>query len=86
MYIDGMEPLKRFLSSLTVAQREEFAERCRTSWPFLRNISYGYRVAGEKLCVRIERESFGAVTRRDLRPDDWHEIWPELAEQEAPHA
>lgn len=24
-------------------------------------------------------------TRRDLRPDDWHEIWPELAEQEVEH-
>lgn len=23
--------------------------------------------------------SKGAVTRRDLRPDDWHLIWPELA-------
>ncbi len=27
----------------------------------------------------IERATNGAVTRRDLRPDDWHEIWPELA-------
>lgn len=31
-------------------------------------------------CVAIERATFGAVTRRDLRPDDWHLIWPELAE------
>jgi len=28
----------------------------------------------------IERATNGAVTRRDLRPDDWHLIWPELAE------
>lgn len=39
---------------------------------------YGHRIAGEKLSVRIERESEGEVTRRDLRPDDWMEIWPEL--------
>lgn len=32
-------------------------------------------------CVAIERATSGAVTRRDLRPDDWHLIWPELAEQ-----
>lgn len=31
-------------------------------------------------CVSIERATEGAVTRRDLRPDDWHLIWPELAE------
>lgn len=30
-------------------------------------------------CVPIERLAAGAVTRRDLRPDDWHLIWPELA-------
>lgn len=29
-------------------------------------------------CVAIERETKGAVTRRDLRPDDWQSIWPEL--------
>ncbi|MDR9108984.1 transcriptional regulator [Burkholderia multivorans] len=31
-------------------------------------------------CVSIERVTGGAVGRRDLRPDDWHLIWPELAE------
>lgn len=30
-------------------------------------------------CAAIERATKGAVTRRDLRPDDWHLIWPELA-------
>ena len=32
-------------------------------------------------CVAIERATDGAVTRRDLRPDDWQQIWPELAMQ-----
>lgn len=31
-------------------------------------------------CVGIERATQGAVTRRDLRPDDWQDIWPELAQ------
>lgn len=29
-------------------------------------------------CVPIERAVGGAVTRRDLRPADFHLIWPEL--------
>ena len=29
-------------------------------------------------CVAIEVTTCGAVTRRELRPDDWHRIWPEL--------
>ena len=31
-----------------------------------------------ELCSVIERATEGAVTRRDLRPNDWHLIWPEL--------
>lgn len=29
-------------------------------------------------CVRIERESKRELRRWDLRPNDWHLIWPEL--------
>lgn len=31
-------------------------------------------------CVAIERATNGAVTRQDLRPDDWQDIWPELGQ------
>lgn len=30
-------------------------------------------------CVPIEAATAGAVTRKDLRPSDWAEIWPEAA-------
>lgn len=29
-------------------------------------------------CAAIEKATSGAVRRWDLRPDDWHRIWPEL--------
>lgn len=32
-------------------------------------------------CVQVEQITSGAVTRMDLRPDDWWQIWPELAER-----
>ena len=34
-------------------------------------------------CVAIERATSGAVTRQDLRPHDWADIWPELAASRA---
>jgi len=37
----------------------------------------------------IERATNGQVTRRDLRPHDWRNIWPELAaleDEETNHA
>ena len=29
-------------------------------------------------CAAIEAATGGDVTRRELRPTDWHRIWPEL--------
>ncbi|EKD96592.1 MAG: hypothetical protein ACD_23C01388G0002 [uncultured bacterium] len=41
----------------------------------------GSRPVPVQHCNAIERATSGAVTRRDLRPDDWHLIWPELASE-----
>ena len=49
-------------------------------------VRYGFHIPSSILripivrCVQIEKLTNGAVTRKDLRPDDWHEIWPELKE------
>lgn len=63
-----------------MAERKAFAARCGTTYAHLRNVMYGQRVPSEKLCVAIERESKRMITRQILRPDDWHDIWPELAD------
>lgn len=47
---------------------------------FVNQMAHGSRGVGYINAVSIERATDGAVTRRDLRPDDWHLIWPELAE------
>ena len=39
----------------------------------------GQKQPGIKTALAIERFTNGEVTRKELRPDDWHEIWPELA-------
>ena len=36
-------------------------------------------------CIAIEHATNGVVTRRDLRPDDWQNIWPELANRAQPN-
>jgi DNA-binding transcriptional regulator YdaS (Cro superfamily) len=45
--------------------------------------STGVRPVPIERCVPIERATNGAVTRIDLRPDDWRDIWPELDEGQA---
>jgi DNA-binding transcriptional regulator YdaS (Cro superfamily) len=74
-----MDKLITYLNSLDKAERAAFAKRCSTSEGYLRKArSSGQKLRWE-LCLRIEQESNGAVTRKDLR-DDWAEVWPELAE------
>ena len=38
----------------------------------------GDRPVPARFCPQIEMAPNGAVTRKDLRPADWHLIWPEL--------
>lgn len=43
-----------------------------------------WRVRGVPIqwCAAVEQATKGAVRRWDLRPDDWHRIWPELVGSE----
>lgn len=42
---------------------------------------HGGKPVPVKRCVLIEQVTNGAVTRKDLRPTDWQDNWPELATQ-----
>ena len=39
---------------------------------------YAGRMPSPENCVAVERATKGMVRRWDLRPADWHLIWPEL--------
>lgn len=41
---------------------------------------YAGRIPSPENCAGLELVSAGLLSRRDLRPDDWQRIWPELAE------
>ena len=42
----------------------------------LRGLPHGQLIF---LAARLEQESHGLVTRKDLFPKNWHFVWPELA-------
>lgn len=72
--------LRSFLDSLPRGGVGEFASKVRKSTVYLSQLAarQGGREASPELCVVIERESNYQVRRWDLRPHDWHLIWPEL--------
>ena len=78
-----MDALKTYLKSLSEEDRTKFAADCGTTPGHLRNVMYGQRPCSPELAALIEKHSAKAVTRQHLRPQDWPDIWPELAEAKA---
>ena len=62
--------------ALPVHERKKFARRCGASPNYLNLYAFGQKArVGEALAIAIERETAGAVTVEELRPDvDWSVI------------
>lgn len=73
-----MEKLLAYLNSLKKSEQEAFAAKAGTTAGYLRKACHAKQEIGPAYCTGIEIASCGKVTRQDLRPDDWHLIWPEL--------
>ncbi len=58
--------------------QQKLASVLNVSVGFVSHMVKGRRAVPPRHCPKIEQATGGQVTRRDLRPDDWHEIWPEL--------
>lgn len=74
----AMEILREYLKTLKPAEKIDFAVRCGTSLNYLRKAISKGQIIGPELCVQIEKESSGVVSRKKLNPERWAQIWPEL--------
>ena len=79
-----MDKLLIYLNGLSKEARAAFCAACGTTENYLRKAISTRQTLRVPLCVAIERESHGMVTRKDLHPDDWELNWPELAFVQAP--
>lgn len=61
-----------------VGTQAQMAEILGIKQPTVSEWAKGVRPVPAYRCVQIEQATKGAVTRKDLRPDDWQRIWPEL--------
>lgn len=66
-------------------KKAEFARAINVSAALLHQWIEGIRPVAIQHCPTIEKQTCGKVTRKELRPDDWHKIWPELAAAPALH-
>ena len=72
--------LKHYLKSVAGATRLLAGGLC-VSDAYLRQMASGIRPISPERCVVIERLTGGQVSRVDLKPGSWQQIWPELAHQ-----
>lgn len=70
--------LKEYFSAHYGSQ-QKFADALGVSVGFVSHMATGRRPVPIAYCAQIEKITGGQVTRRDLRPNDFAEIWPELA-------
>jgi hypothetical protein len=79
-YVELKYPkLKEFLETMpSEEEKHVFAALCGTTLGYLRNVQYTSKKLGAEISVAIEKQSGKRVTRQDLHPADYDEIWPEL--------
>lgn len=63
--------------------RPDFARAVGVSQDMVYQWLKGIRPVPIGRCAAIEQATKGQVTRKDLRPDDWASIWPELIDKAA---
>lgn len=51
---------------------------------YISQLASGYRTISPVRAVQIEKITNGLVSRQELRPDDWHLLWPELIKSTQP--
>ena len=76
--------LKDHLSALGRGASSLLGRKIGVSPVLISQWANGDRPVPIERCVAIERATEGVVARCDLRPDDWKDIWPELATQPTP--
>ena len=64
--------------SQTSEKKAVFARSIGVAPALLHQWLRGSRPVAIPHCAPIERATAGLVSRKDLRPDDWAKIWPEL--------
>jgi DNA-binding transcriptional regulator YdaS (Cro superfamily) len=72
--------LKTYIANSPRGSAARLAQAVGVSPSYLSQMSTGRTNISAVRARAIEQATGGAVTRREMRPADWHLIWPELVE------
>ena len=74
----GVMDLQAYLNQQERGTATQLASELGVSISYLSQMASGIAAISPTRCVQIEKATHGQVHRRDLRPNDWIHIWPEL--------
>ncbi|KNY09405.1 XRE family transcriptional regulator [Achromobacter piechaudii] len=72
--------LKTYISTSPRGTAASLAKAIGVSPSYLSQMASGQSPISPERCVAIERATGAVVRRRDLWPDGWDRVWPELKE------
>jgi DNA-binding transcriptional regulator YdaS (Cro superfamily) len=72
--------LKTYITSGERGIAKSLAATLGVSPSYLSQMASGHAPISPERAVQIEEATQKAVSRKDLYPDNWERIWPELAE------
>lgn len=81
--IPVMKKLIEYLNAMPPHERQAFARQCGTTEGYMRKVASTGGFLNPVVCSAIERLTYRGVTRESLRPTDYWQIWPELANAKA---
>ena len=71
-----MKGLREYFNGLNRAEKDEFLSKVDgLTENYLRRALGGGVTFSPARCVQVEKASGGKVTRKQLRPHDWKDIW-----------
>ena len=76
--------IKTYIASGARGRAAQLASALGISPSYLSQMANGGSAISPERCVAIEIATLGEVSRKDLCPDNWQKIWPELVDTHLP--
>lgn len=72
------------MTTMTATERKAIAEKVGIDEQYLYQCFTGRKSMRAEEAARIDRDTDGAISRRQVRLHDWWLVWPELVTEEHP--
>ena len=77
-HYDSNAAFREYIERLPKGHKTRLAAAMKVTAACISKIASGQIRISPAIAVRLEQITNGELNRKNLRPDDWEQIWPEL--------